>query len=310
MTIRKVEPGRIDENLEIRNSYFEKKNFTSPTFTIQRNKIMNLLINEKRRRNTYFNLALEEALALQFVQSDLDFAVRFWENSNSIILGISDLIRKNIPPEILSPFEESFETSETIQTKREIIQIARRSSGGGTVYQDHSWNLNFSFFINLKKYPEFLPIPKSYEILSGFPIRAFQNQNIEVILAGKSDLSMKIGDSILKISGNSQFRKRDCLVHHGTLILSQKLIEKVSSLLLHPPSEPEYRKGRSHEAFITSLPEVFSISKFQTDLVGILSEKNQTKFSKGSLSFWKKILKETYRIEVEKYRNKDFIFSR
>ena len=219
------------------------------------------LIDQSSNRNCYFNLAFEEALCLNFTKYNFIGGLRFWWNENSIIAGISDPLSKNIPEETILTFKDNLEFLKKYRSRDipSFISIARRASGGGTVYQEKNWNINFSIFINLKEKKELYPINDSYSILSKMVISALQKVGIIALQAGKSDLSIQGSENLLKISGNAQFRKKDCLVHHGTLILKQELIDKVKTILKHPPLEPDYRKGRSHEKFITTLPENFSL---------------------------------------------------
>ena len=55
-----------------------------------------------------------------------------------------------------------------------------------------------------------------------------------------------------KFSGNAQQRKRDHLLHHGTLLFDfdATLVERYLKL---PPRQPEYRAGRPHSAFLCNL---------------------------------------------------------
>jgi lipoate-protein ligase A len=57
------------------------------------------------------------------------------------------------------------------------------------------------------------------------------------------------------------------LVHHGTLILNEKVINEIEKVLKHPPKEPDYRKKRTHKEFLTSLPENFDVSLFYSCLL-------------------------------------------
>jgi lipoate---protein ligase len=270
-------------------------------------------IKESKIRSTYFNLAMEEAISLRLVQNDWIGGIRFYENKNSIVLGISDFIESNVQTPILNSFKDEFEKNKNPLKSKDIpfnLQISRRASGGGTVYQDVPGNLNYSIFINLKKRPDLFPIQNSYNQISTIPIQALKSQNFPVELAGKSDLSISINEEMLKISGNSQFRKRDCLVHHGTLILSNELISKVSEFLLHPPAEPDYRKGRTHSKFITSIPKTFSIDKFKMDMTIALQNFLGDQFGHIPLKEFRELYKSTKELMTQKYLNKDFIFSR
>ena len=259
-------------------------------------------------------MALEEALCINLTKHNLLGGLRFYENSRSIILGISDHCNKNIPEPTIEAFqlELGHFQSEFHKKKNPSLSIGRRASGGGTVYQDLNWNLNYSIFINLKEKKELYPIHESYRVLSNIVIQALNSSDINAVQAGKSDLSIRVEgkENLLKISGNAQFRKRDCLVHHGTLILSQNLIQKVKEILKHPPIEPEYRKGRSHEDFITSLPEHFSLKIFKDSLKQNLIDYLNSNGKQNLKSFYKDVFKGLPQLITEKYLNSEFIFSR
>jgi lipoate-protein ligase A len=64
-------------------------------------------------------------------------------------------------------------------------------------------------------------------------------------VAGVSDLAL----GGRKFSGNAQQRKRDHLLHHGTILYAAELA-LVGRYLRQPPRQPEYRAGRAHEAFL------------------------------------------------------------
>lgn len=65
---------------------------------------------------------------------------------------------------------------------------------------------------------------------------------------GISDLS--IGGK--KIMGSSMYLKGDLLFYHAVINVSED-VSKISKYLKHPSKEPDYRKGRSHDEFVTSL---------------------------------------------------------
>jgi len=66
--------------------------------------------------------------------------------------------------------------------------------------------------------------------------------------AGTSDLA--VGDR--KLGGSCLWRTRGLLYYSTTLLVSPDL-ERIDRYLPHPPREPEYRAGRSHRDFLTSL---------------------------------------------------------
>jgi len=66
-----------------------------------------------------------------------------------------------------------------------------------------------------------------------------------------------------KILGSAMHRKANRMVYHAVLNIEEEssIIEKY---LLHPKREPEYRSGRSHSMFVTSLKsEGFNINNQQ-----------------------------------------------
>jgi lipoate-protein ligase A len=56
-----------------------------------------------------------------------------------------------------------------------------------------------------------------------------------------------------KFSGNAQQRKRDHLLHHGTLLYRFDL-GLLHRYLRMPDKQPAYRASRAHEKFVTNLP--------------------------------------------------------
>jgi lipoate---protein ligase len=269
-------------------------------------------LDQNSPRNIYYNLALEESLCLQLNNFELCGGLRFWENCNTIVIGISDPLSKNIPDTELSNLHSHLPSLQSTLPKKNLnhLAIARRASGGGTVFQEKDWNLNYSLFINLKIKKELFPIHDSYQILSNLVLKALKSCGVDAVQAGKSDLSIQGATELLKISGNAQFRKRDCLVHHGTLVLSQKLIDRVKDILKHPPLEPDYRKGRSHEKFISHLPETFSVPSFKKALTCELQSYLSTELIGIPKNYFQKVLSMVPSLMREKYLNSEFIFSR
>lgn len=263
-------------------------------------------------RNIYYNLALEEAIAINLEKTQFLGGIRFWENYNSIVLGLSEEPYKNISREKINHFKKYFPN--LLQSHKKIIDkylyIARRSSGGGTVYHDLGINLNYSFFVSLRSIQELYPIKNSYQILLSFIIQALLKQNIDAKLEGQSDIVVRENGILKKISGNSQFRKKNCLTLHGTLMLSNDIIKSIQTNLLHPPKEPNYRKLRNHEDFITSLTKDFSKDTFKEDLINIFRDYVKCKeknFKDIEYSTQKKIIFDAKNLYKSKYTSLEFI---
>ena len=274
---------------------------------------MNQLIyfDQLTRYSPYFNLALEEAIAINLLDFGYSGALRFWTNHNTVALGISDSVTKNIPLETIDSFKEIFPSlQKTRKFQEDSLYITRRASGGGTVFHDEAFNLNYSLFASTKEKKELYPVKDSYVILLGLLTKALARQGISADSAGKSDIAVESGGVLKKISGNAQFRKRDCIVQHGTLILDTKIIDRVLQNLSHPPEEPEYRKNRKHSDFLTSLPKEFSVSKFKLDLLSIFKEFLTDTVLSSDRKFLRQVFRDAKRLMSEKYANIEFIFSK
>ncbi|MBE7411976.1 MAG: lipoate--protein ligase family protein [Leptospiraceae bacterium] len=279
---------------------------------------MNLfLFDQNSDRNIYYNLALEESISINLTNSEFSGGLRFWKNESSIVLGLSEKIQDCVNSSYISDFLKKFSDIHTIKHNKNLEPfIARRASGGGTVFHDLNSNFNFSFFISLEKKPELYPISNSYQILLSLVSDSLHKQGIKTSHEGKSDLAIVENGVKKKFSGNAQFRKKNCLVHHGTILINTDIIEKIKKYLPHPKSEPDYREKREHKDFLTSLPKSFSVEKFKTDLFWLFTEymgdKNTEYRRENSISreriFLKSIFQDRKRLYLEKYLNRNFIF--
>lgn len=153
-----------------------------------------MLFIQNDNTDPYFNLALEEYL-LKEINED---CFMLWQNEPCVVVG------KN--QNVLNEINEDF-------VKRNNIKVARRVSGGGAVYHDLG-NLNFTFIINdtqndLRNYKKFLtPI-----------IEALATLGIKAEMSERNDLTI----NGLKFSGNAQYKYKNRLLHHGTILFSSNL---------------------------------------------------------------------------------------
>ncbi len=128
---------------------------------------------------------------------------------------------------------------------RDQVKVLKRPSGGETVVLTPN-TLVFSIKIPAEK----LQHPKSiFNIINNSLIVEFSKYGIsDVHSRGISDLS--IGDQ--KILGSSMYLKEKTYYYHAVLNISEKP-DFISQYLKHPTKEPDYRIGRNHTEFITSL---------------------------------------------------------
>ncbi len=148
--------------------------------------------------DVYFNLAAED----HFLYHTNEDVLMLWRSKKAVVCGK----HQNVCAEVNYGF-----------CKGENIQVARRLSGGGTVYHDMG-NVNFSFICSagteLEKAIDFKRFLQ--------PIKSFLNEHgIAAEFSERNDLF--IGDK--KISGNAEhlFQKEKRVIHHGTLLFSADL---------------------------------------------------------------------------------------
>ncbi|MEF9951862.1 MAG: lipoate--protein ligase [Clostridium sp.] len=165
-----------------------------------------LLIVKHDYMNPAFNHAVEDYLMENFNED----CFILWRNTKSILIGKN----QNTYSEVNSDY-----------VKEKDIFIVRRMSGGGAVFCDPG-NLNFTFISAVKesKFADFKSFTKPI-------IEALKSLNIkDVEFSGRNDITI---DS-KKISGNAQYRHKDKILHHGTLLYSADLSELVGGLNVRP----------------------------------------------------------------------------
>jgi lipoate-protein ligase A len=180
------------------------------------------------------NLALDEALLLEAEAGRGGEVLRIWEwPTPVVVLGSA-----------CKPAEDVKEAA----CASDAVPVLRRSSGGGTVLLGKGCLL-FSLVLRCDRLPELGEIRSSYRHILGKIADALRSEAPGIEAVGISDIAVRG----LKCSGNSQQRKRDHLLHHGTLLYAFAL-EQVGAYLNTPERQPEYRRGREHDQFLCNLP--------------------------------------------------------
>jgi lipoate---protein ligase len=136
------------------------------------------------------------------------------------------------------------------------VPVFRRCSGGGTVVQIPG-GLNYSLILrieessptrNISAANHFIMERNRAAIEAIFPNCQLPSANSQISVRGHTDLCL--GEK--KFAGNSQRRRKNFLLFHGTLLLTCDL-KSIGNLLLEPSLEPDYRAGRTHDEFVTNL---------------------------------------------------------
>jgi lipoate-protein ligase A len=175
------------------------------------------------------NLAADEALLLDAEAGRGGEALRVWEWPRpAVVLGAGGRIADDV---------------DAAACERDGVPLARRSSGGGTVLLG-SGCLLYSLVLRYDRAAELCDIRKSYHWILARVIEALPG----VAVTGASDLTI----AGRKVGGSAQQRKREYLLHHGTLLYGFD-VALVSRYLREPPRQPDYRGRRSHTDFVTNL---------------------------------------------------------
>ncbi len=223
------------------------------------------------------NLALDEALVETADEADAHAEVlRLWEPRETfVVIGRS------------SPLEKEVNVDWCEQRK---IKMFRRSSGGASIVTGPGC-LMYAVLLDLKKRPHLRMLDQAHRTVMETMSSALRSIGIETQIQGTCDLT--IGGR--KVSGNSLRVKRKFLIYHGTMICDFDTAT-ISQCLDAPVRQPDYREGRSHEQFLTSIPATTEQLK---------SAIGQAWQAEETTSQWPEEL--TQKLANEKYRSEEWL---
>ncbi len=238
-----------------------------------------LLLLEVTRPTLAENLALDEALLQGADEGRWGELLRIWRwPREAVVLGAGGSLAIDVDVEAC---------------RREGVELARRSSGGGTVLLGPGCLL-FSLILRYDRHPTFRDVNASYRTILGRLAQALTPWLGEVRHEGICDLTW----NGRKFSGNAQQRKRQTLLHHGTLLYDFDLT-RMGRFLKRPEREPSYRAQREHHQFVTNVPIG------EMDLVNALRDEWQ---AHHPIELWPS--RDVERLIAEKYGQPDWIFRR
>lgn len=161
-------------------------------------------MNNNDNRDPYLNLALEEYLVRHQLIAQEDLLL-LYINEPCLVLGKNQSIYKELNFDFL---------------RENRVKLARRISGGGTVYQDNG-NLNFAFISSFEEFKI-----NNYRHFNQPIANALNKIGIAATMDKRNNLLL----NERKISGNSQFTNRKNLISHGTLLVNADMNMLRSSL--------------------------------------------------------------------------------
>jgi lipoate-protein ligase A len=191
------------------------------------------------------NLAADEALLDLCEAGAGDETLLFWEPREIfVVVGYANKVATEV-------------NVATCAAKK--IPIFRRCSGGGTVVQMPG-GLNYSLILRITENSPTRSISSANKFIMDRNCAAVQsaigNRQSAISVRGHTDLTLTTRHSppvtVKKFAGNSQRRRKNFLLFHGTFLLNCNL-SLVSELLPMPSLQPDYRAGRLHEEFVTNL---------------------------------------------------------
>ncbi len=145
---------------------------------------------ESKEYNPWKNLAIEKHLADRVQSGDLLFYL--WQNEKTVVIGRNQNALRECRVGLL---------------EEEGGHLARRTTGGGAVYQDLG-NLCFTFLAS----PERYDLERQMKVVR----LAVQKFGIKTEFSGRNDIITEDG---YKFSGNAFSVNSKCKIQHGTLML-------------------------------------------------------------------------------------------
>jgi lipoate-protein ligase A len=177
----------------------------------------------------------------KILHSEQETVFHIWQPDNTyIVLGRSN--------------RDLSQSVHTEQAQNDHVEIYKRPSGGEAVV------LSPDMLVISVKLPleNTLKTHQYFRYINHAIIRALKRAGIKNLKEkGISDIA--IGPK--KILGSSIYRKSDAIFYHAVLNISEP-VSTISRYLKHPSREPDYRNGRDHDEFVTSL----SKEGYETDV--------------------------------------------
>lgn len=177
----------------------------------------------------WFNLAVEEVIFRQMPPTQR--VLFLWRNADTVVIGRAQ-----------NPWKECH----TARMAEEGVKLARRSSGGGAVFQDLG-NTCFTFMAGKPGYDK--------HAAPTIVLRALQQLGIAAYAAGRNDLLVDTAHGARKISGSASRETADRGFQHGTLLLNTDL-DRLQRYLNPDPKKLQAKGIRSVRARVANLAEL------------------------------------------------------
>lgn len=175
-----------------------------------------------------FKSTVKSGLILQSISSDVyqNLAVEDWIHDHMNLEGKPILfLWRNSPSVVIGRHQNPWQECNLNLMREEGIKLARRRSGGGTVYHDMG-NINMTFFTTKKKYDRMENLKLIVRALNAVQPR------LDVQATRRFDILL---DGQFKVSGTASKIGRTTAYHHCTLLCNAD--RTLLSSLLKSPSQ-------------------------------------------------------------------------
>jgi lipoate---protein ligase len=183
------------------------------------------------------NLACDEVLLDGSENGGSGEIIRFWESAETfVVVGYANKVATEV---------------NVAACQAQGIPILRRCSGGGTVLQGAGC-LNYALVLRIAEHSPLAGISDTNQFIMERNRAAIESaiRNPQSAISVRGHTDLVLADK--KFSGNSQRRKKNFLLFHGTFLLNFDFA-LVSEFLNMPSKQPDYRGDRSHAEFLTNL---------------------------------------------------------
>uniref|UniRef100_UPI00321684F9 lipoate--protein ligase n=1 Tax=uncultured Draconibacterium sp. TaxID=1573823 RepID=UPI00321684F9 len=226
----------------------------------------------------YFCLATEEYLLKNFN----DDIFMLWQSDDTVVLGK----HQNALAEINYPF-----------VRRKNITVARRISGGGTVFHD-AGNVNFTFIKNVKS-----PAEISFKQFTEPVVEALSKLGIQATTSGRNDLLIEG----FKISGNAEHVFKNRVLHHGTLLFNSDL-KNLGQAIKVVPGKYESKAVQSNRSPVANISGFLKKQMTVKDFIDFLIDVQLKKEGNNKYSITETDTEIIAKLADEKFRTWDWKF--
>ncbi|HKJ79515.1 MAG TPA: lipoate--protein ligase [Prolixibacteraceae bacterium] len=195
-----------------------------------------------KNQDPYFCLAAEEYLLKKFNAE----IFLLWQSHDTIVVGKHQCAMG----EINYPF-----------VRENNITVARRISGGGTVFHD-SGNVNFSFIKNVES-----PSEISFKKFTEPIVESLSRLHVAAVNSGRNDLLVE-GK---KISGNAEHIYKNRVLHHGTLLFNSDL-QNLGKAIKVVPGKYETKAVQSNRSAVANISAFLQPKMSLNDFIAFLFE--------------------------------------